>query len=127
MLRQTVAIAGLIVIVAASLLALGSQRPGTRAAGSANALPVAGLSPVQSDAFLSPVPGEDAYLPFVSKAEPTAPPRPNCSPCYPYLCIPPPPPDLDCGKIAFCRFRGVGCDPHGFDGDGDGIGCERCN
>lgn len=50
----------------------------------------------------------------------------GCDPCYPSVCIPPPPPDLDCGQIPFCRFT-VLCDPHRFDGDGDGIGCESCN
>lgn len=48
----------------------------------------------------------------------------NCDPSYPDVCIPPAPPDLDCGEISFRRFRVTGSDPHGFDGDGDGIGCE---
>jgi hypothetical protein len=51
-------------------------------------------------------------------------PQPNCSPCYPTICIPPPPPDLDCGDIPYRNFYVAGCDPHGFDGDNDGIGCE---
>lgn len=54
---------------------------------------------------------------------PAAPPS-NCDPSYPGVCIPPGPPDLDCGDIAFRRFAVVGSDPHGFDGNGDGIGCE---
>jgi len=48
----------------------------------------------------------------------------NCHPSYPTVCIPPPPPDLDCGDISYRRFRVVGTDPHGFDNDSDGIGCE---
>jgi micrococcal nuclease len=48
----------------------------------------------------------------------------NCSPYYPDVCIPPPPPDLDCGDIPYRRFRVVGGDPHRFDRDNDGIGCE---
>jgi hypothetical protein len=48
----------------------------------------------------------------------------NCHSSYPTVCIPPPPPDLDCGDIAFKNFKVVGSDPHGFDGDNDGIGCE---
>lgn len=48
----------------------------------------------------------------------------NCHPSYPTVCIPPPPPDLDCGDIPYRRFPVVGSDPHWFDGDGDGIGCE---
>lgn len=55
---------------------------------------------------------------------PTAAPARNCDPSYPDVCIPPPPPDLNCGDISFRRFRVVGSDPHGFDRDGDGIGCE---
>lgn len=48
----------------------------------------------------------------------------NCSPAYPNVCIPPPPPDLDCKDIKFRRFKVVRPDPHNFDSDGDGIGCE---
>jgi micrococcal nuclease len=41
------------------------------------------------------------------------------------VCIPPYPPDLDCGQIAYRNFRVLSPDPHGFDGsDHDGIGCE---
>lgn len=65
--------------------------------------------------------------------EPTQPPRVippttvrgNCDPSYPTVCIPPPPPDLDCPDIPYRRFAVVGSDPHRFDGDNDGIGCER--
>lgn len=48
----------------------------------------------------------------------------DCHPSYPQVCIPPPPPDLDCDEIAFSDFQVVGSDPHGFDTDDDGIGCE---
>ena len=41
------------------------------------------------------------------------------------LFIPPALPDLDFPDISYRRFRGVGCDPHRFDGDIDGIGCEK--
>jgi len=49
---------------------------------------------------------------------------PSCDPSYPDVCIPPYPPDLNCGDIGYSNFRVVGTDPHGFDGDNDGIGCE---
>lgn len=49
----------------------------------------------------------------------------NCHPSYPTVCIPPPPPDLDCGDISYRRFSVIGSDPHRFDGDNDGVGCER--
>lgn len=48
----------------------------------------------------------------------------GCDPSYPDVCIPPPPPDLDCGEVRHSGFRVVGVDPHGFDGDRDGRGCE---
>ena len=48
----------------------------------------------------------------------------NCSPAYPNVCIPNPEPDLDCGKISYKRFKVLPPDPHMFDSDGDGIGCE---
>lgn len=48
----------------------------------------------------------------------------KCDPSYPDVCIPPAPPDLDCGEITHRRFRVTGSDPHGFDRDNDGIGCE---
>ncbi len=48
----------------------------------------------------------------------------NCDPAYPDVCIPSPPPDLDCKDIQFRRFRVLQPDPHNFDRDQDGIGCE---
>jgi hypothetical protein len=36
----------------------------------------------------------------------------------------PPPPDLDCDDVNATNFQVTGSDPHGFDGDNDGIGCE---
>ena len=47
----------------------------------------------------------------------------GCDPSYPDSCIPSPPPDLDCGDVGK-RFTVTGSDPHGFDRDGDGVGCE---
>lgn len=49
----------------------------------------------------------------------------NCDPSYPTVCIPPPPPDLDCGDIPDRNFKVLQPDPHRFDGDKDGIGCEK--
>ncbi|WP_428324354.1 hypothetical protein [Nitrosopumilus sp.] len=48
----------------------------------------------------------------------------NCDPSYPDVCIAPYPPDLNCGDIRYTNFRVIGSDPHGFDRDNDGIGCE---
>jgi len=63
--------------------------------------------------------------PAVRAAEPPAPAQGTCDPSYPGVCIPPYPPDLDCGDVGYKRFDVVPPDPHGFDRDGDGIGCER--
>ncbi|MDH3735529.1 MAG: thermonuclease family protein [Nitrosopumilus sp.] len=48
----------------------------------------------------------------------------NCDPSYPDFCISSPPPDLDCKDIPQKRFTVLQPDPHRFDGDKDGIGCE---
>lgn len=56
---------------------------------------------------------------------PAAPQQPSgCSGAYPDVCIAPPPPDLDCGDIPYRRFTVYSPDPHNFDGDHDGVGCE---
>ncbi len=75
--------------------------------------------------------GAPAGLPIVEAPPAPAPPvravapaRGNCDPSYPTVCIPPPPPDLDCGDIGYRRFRVLAPDPHRFDGDFDGVGCE---
>jgi len=49
----------------------------------------------------------------------------RCDPSYPTVCIPPPPPDLDCRDVPYRNFRVLPPDPHHFDGGGDGVGCER--
>ncbi len=57
---------------------------------------------------------------------PAPPPTPqsNCDPAYPTVCIPSPPPDLDCRDIDFQSFTVLPPDPHLFDGNQNGIGCE---
>ena len=47
-----------------------------------------------------------------------------CDPSYPDVCIQSPPPDLDCPQIPYDNFDVVGADPHGLDGNNDGVGCE---
>ena len=49
----------------------------------------------------------------------------NCNSSYPTVCIPSPPPDLDCGDIPYKNFKVLPRDPHRFDGDYDGVGCEN--
>ncbi len=48
----------------------------------------------------------------------------DCDSAYSDICIPSPPPDLDCGDIPDKNFKVGPPDPHNFDGDSDGIGCE---
>jgi len=74
--------------------------------------------------------------PAAPPPSPTQPPAPtvvessaqsNCDPSYPDsdVCIPPPPPDLNCPNISYRNFTVQQPDPHGFDRDSDGIGCEE--
>ncbi|CAN5829943.1 hypothetical protein BH23THE1_BH23THE1_28170 [soil metagenome] len=48
----------------------------------------------------------------------------NCDSSYPDLCIPPPPPDLDCKDVKESNFTVKPPDQHGFDGNKDGVGRE---
>ncbi len=70
-------------------------------------------------------PPQPAAPPRAAQPAQPKPGRGNCDPSYPDVCIPPSPPDLDCGDISHRRFRVLPPDPHRFDGrDNDGIGCE---
>jgi hypothetical protein len=63
---------------------------------------------------------------------PVPPPPPpgggTCAASYPTVCIPPPPPDLNCADIPYTNFTVrwdvADPDPHHFDGNRDGVGCE---
>jgi len=65
---------------------------------------------------------------FLASPPPPPPPPPSCAASYPTVCIRPPPPDLNCGDIPYTNFTVLwnvpDPDPHHFDGDKDGIGCE---
>jgi hypothetical protein len=62
--------------------------------------------------------------PITSGPAPTQPSH-GCSAAYPDFCIPPPPPDLDCADVAPHRnFTVRAPDPHRFDGNHNGRGCE---
>lgn len=62
--------------------------------------------------------------PVFPSPSPAASPSSNCSPSYPDFCIPPPPPDLDCKDIPQKNFTVLQPDPHRFDENKNGIGCE---
>jgi endonuclease YncB( thermonuclease family) len=64
-----------------------------------------------------------------ARATPPPPaPTVRCHASYPDFCIPPPPPDLDCRHLAQRHFRVrwdvADPDPHRFDADHNGFGCE---
>ena len=48
----------------------------------------------------------------------------QCDPSYPTICLQPGMRGLRCRDIGFANFVVRGQDPHGFDRDHDGIGCE---
>ena len=74
------------------------------------------VAPAAPPAYPAPPP------PAPPTAAPT--PQPACHPSYPDHCIPPPPPDLDCGDVPWTNFRVLAPDPHNFDGDHNGVGCQ---
>jgi hypothetical protein len=55
------------------------------------------------------------------------PPSTQCDQNYKGACVPPAPPDLDCGDLRRLGLQlpvtVVGSDPHKLDPDGDGLGC----
>jgi|GEM_PF-1288470 len=74
----------------------------------------------------APAPQPTAAPAPTPRPAPTAAPPPSkrCDPAYPDFCIPPPPPDLDCPDIGRKNFTVLPPDPHRFDRDRDGVGCE---
>jgi micrococcal nuclease len=71
----------------------------------------------------TPIASSPAYRPqatYTVSADST-----NCHPSYPSVCIPPPPPYLNCGNVPYRDFTVLPPDPHGLDADWDGIGCEN--
>jgi hypothetical protein len=88
--------------------------------------PSATVTRGQMAAFLHRIVKPGSPPPYPAPPPPTATPspKPSCHPSYPGRCIPAPPPDLDCGDIPWTNFTVLAPDPHRFDGDRDGIGCE---
>jgi hypothetical protein len=79
---------------------------------------------------LEPVSAELVYEDPVTVEPVSAEPVPlaaDCDPSYPDLCIPPGSADLNCDYVYGLGLSSITVyppDPHGFDGNGDGIGCE---
>lgn len=86
--------------------------------------PYPGSNPTQPPAPAQPAsaPTEAPYVPPTEVPAPAG----NCDPSYPSVCIPPRSQvgDLDCKDVGYRRFTVVPPDPHNFDGDYDGVGCE---
>jgi endonuclease YncB( thermonuclease family) len=85
------------------------------------------LDPLHAIEATSQLPQESpaATPPANEQPAPIAQPAPSqCDPSYPDFCIPPPPPDLDCAQVPGSHFTVRPPDPHGFDGNDDGVGCE---
>ena len=55
---------------------------------------------------------------------PAGPDRTGCDPSYPTVCIPPAPPDLDCGDIPYRRFPSSRPTRTASTANKNGIGCE---
>ena len=66
----------------------------------------------------------DPYGPATTRYKATRTSGRRCDASYPTVCIPPPPPDLDCSDVPYRNFDVRPPDPHHFDGDRDGRGCE---
>lgn len=77
----------------------------------------------ESTEYIEPEPAETVTLAPVAPA-PAPKPKPssNCDPNY-TPCVPNVSYDLDCPDISF-SVEVIGLDPHRFDRDGDGYGCE---
>lgn len=91
---------------------------------------VPSLSPTPKPKPVAPPPSPVEKAVEPSPSSPPAPaviesPQSNCDSSYPDVCIPPPPPDLNCPDITYRNFTVQQPDPHGFDRDSDGIGCEK--
>ncbi|RUS93951.1 hypothetical protein DSM106972_094880 [Dulcicalothrix desertica PCC 7102] len=65
------------------------------------------------------------FNPFTSQQQAQAPSGQNCDPAYPDLCIAPNSKNLKCSDVDKKNFKVLPPDPHGFDRDKNGIGCEK--
>ena len=80
------------------------------------------VEPIQNQIkkhLVEPIGQDTTYVPGASTEH-----KPDCLSSYPDFCIPPSTPDLDCPDMRYSNFTVRGSDPHRFDRDNDGIGCE---
>jgi len=71
--------------------------------------------------------GEEAPIEDESLEDETMEGQSSCDSAYPSTCIPSPPPILSCDDIGASNFEVRSPDPHEFDDDNDGTGCENEN
>jgi hypothetical protein len=131
---RAIAVAGVLLLAACQ--SPGSSAPGIQSSPSTSAgtsLPgVSASAPRASSAPVSIAPIVTAEPTASPTVQPTAAPTPvaaNCAASYPDFCIPPPPPDLNCADVAPHKnftvlWTVADPDPHHFDGNKDGVGCE---
>ena len=88
-------------------------------------------APPPPPAVSAPAPTATAgTVPPPPASKPQSPPAASggaCDPSYPDFCIPPPPPDLNCTSPSIAGHKNFTVkppDPHHFDADHDGVGCE---
>jgi micrococcal nuclease len=90
---------------------VGSGQSGTRGVTTVTNETVAPVS-------MEPAPVSAAPVPVAGE----------CDPSYPDLCIPPAPPYLNCDHVyglGMSHITVYAPDPHDFDNDSDGVGCEN--
>jgi uncharacterized protein YraI len=81
-----------------------------------------------TDNGVAPGVGEPIPVTEVTVAEEPVRVDTDCDASYPDLCIPPAPPYLNCDyvySLGMSHITVYAPDPHGFDGNGDGVGCEN--
>jgi hypothetical protein len=73
----------------------------------------------------TPTPIDTEYTPPMDLGQTPTAPQTCDRVSYPDICVPPAPPYLSCSDIQDRNFRVRAPDPHRFDADGNGIGCEE--
>jgi hypothetical protein len=93
----------------------------TDAQGDSNELGGTGAEPTPGGrSSMTPVPKQTEIADDASSGT-------ECDPAYPDLCVPPPPPDLDCSYVydrSHDHITVLSPDPHNLDGNRDGVACE---
>ncbi|KKR49645.1 MAG: WD40 domain protein beta Propeller [Candidatus Curtissbacteria bacterium GW2011_GWA1_40_16] len=126
----------IILFVLIGITAPPNEKSGSKVKGETATQEIASPSPENSPTpspsplTSSPSPSPSPAKTVVSSPSPTTQPnsssaRSGCDSSYPTVCIAPPPPDLDCKDVSYKRFKVLPPDPHNFDGNHDGVGCER--